>query len=292
MNHKMKKYHKILGLLMGVSLMFTSTSCLKDEERFTDFAGVGAIAEIPSSAFYGIIENQSFTFSTKPVGYSFDVNIASPSTLSQSVDVTVGVDAAALKKYNDANKDDPTKTPLEVLPTTGYTIVNSTVTVPAGKRLGSITINFNTDKIDASKSYALPISIKTATNGVVVSSNYSTKILAVKIKNIYEGDYSATGLFTHPVLGPRKINRPKTLQTVNGTTVETEFADLGGSGWTMQLVVNADNTVKLVPTGAANQGTTQFGVNKYDPAKKTFTLNYQYSGGGGFRVINETLTLN
>ena len=283
----MKKYHKILGLLLGVSFMFTSTSCLKDDEHFTDFANVGAIAEIPSSAFYGIIENQSFTFSTKPVGYSFDVNIASPSTLSQSVDVTVGIDAGALKKYNDANG-----TTLEVLPTFGYTLVNPTVTVPAGKRLGTITINFNTDKIDASKSYALPISIKTATNGVVVSSNYSTKILAVKIKNIYEGEYTATGLFTHPVNGPRKINRPKTLQTVNGNTVETEFADLGGSGWTMKLLVNPDNTVKLTPTRAANAGTVQFGVNFYDPIKKTFTLNYQYSGGGGFRVINETLTLN
>jgi len=293
MNLKMKKYNKILGLLIGVSIMFTGTSCLKDDEHFTDFANVGAIAEIPSAAFYGLVDNQSFPFSAKPVAYSFDVNIASPSTFSQSIDVTVGIDAVALAKYNaDAYAADTNRIALEVLPTTAYAFVNTTATIPAGKRLGTIAINFYSDKIDLTKSYALPISIKTATNGVVVSSNYSTKIVAVKIKNIYEGIYTAIGTFTHPINGPRKINRQKTLQTVNGNTVSTEFGDLGGAGWTMSLVVNADNTVTLIPTGSSNKGATQFGVNQYDPIKKTFTLNYQYSGGGGFRVINEVLTLN
>ena len=282
----MKKYYKILSLMTGLALMFANTSCLKDDEHFTDFAGVGAIAEIPSSAFYGVVENKSFIFSATPVAYTFDVNIASPSVLSQNVDVSLAVDATALKAYNDANG-----TAFEVLPTTGYAISTPTVTVQAGKRLGTVTLNFNTNKIDASKSYALPISIKTASNGVTVSSNYATKIIVIKIKNIYEGDYQAVGVFTHPINGARKINQAKVLQTINGNTSETNFADLGGSGWRMQLVVNADNTVKLIPAGAANAGTTQFGINKYDPAKKTFTLNYQYSGGGGFRVINETLTL-
>ena len=47
--------------------------------------------------------------------------------------------------------------------------------------------------------------------------------------------------------------------------------------------------VTLTPQASANPGTTQVGKNVYDPATKTFTLNYQYEGSGGFRVISETI---
>ena len=68
---------------------------------------------------------------------------------------------------------------------------------------------------------------------------------------------------------------------LNLTTSEINFADLGGSGWTMWLKVNPDNTVVFTPKGASNTSTVQFGENRYDPTTKTFILNYKYPGAGG-----------
>jgi hypothetical protein len=120
--------------------------------------------------------------------------------------------------------------------------------------------------------------------------------VTVSVANLYSGEYQSTGVFNHPVAGPRDINRAKTLAPIDAQTVETEFADLGGSGWRMWLVVNGDNTVTLVPKGSASPGTVQFTVdsddNTYNPETGIIKLRYKYAGSGGDRVVNETLTPN
>ena len=273
-------------------LMTCLSSCLNDDEHFTDFQNVGMLAEIPSSAFYGIEDNQGLLIQTTPISYSFAVNIASPTPPSQDITVTMAVDKAALDHYNDENG-----TSYQLLPTSLYQLPSLTTTVKAGSRLSPVNINFFTgkDKVPDPSAYndaeyALPIRITSASNNVTVSGNYSTKIIFLKIKNDYDGDYHALGTFTHPTAGPRKIDRGKTLGTIDVNTVQTEYADLGGSGWLMWLRINADKTVTLIPKGAANTSTIQFGENKYDPTTHSYTLNYKYPGAGGDRVVNEVIT--
>ncbi|PRY36970.1 uncharacterized protein DUF4361 [Spirosoma oryzae] len=277
-------------LLAGLATSLTG--CLNDDEHYTDFKNVGAVAEIPSSAFYGIEDNQGLSISTTPTSYTFDVNVASPTPPTQDVTITMAVDQATLDAYNSANG-----TSYQLLPSSLYQISSLTPTVKAGSRLAPVTVALysGSDKVpdpgaynDAA--YALPLKITSATNNVAVSSNYGSKIIFPKIRNQYDGTYLAKGTFTHPVNGARSINREKTLSTINLTTVQTEFADLGGSGWLMQLRVNSDNTVTLTPKGSASTATVQFGTNTYDPSTHTYTLNYKYAGSGGDRVISETLT--
>ena len=290
----MKRYKIILNVLGVCTLLFGVSSCLKDDAHFVDFAGVGATADIPTSTNSGsIIANKSFNIATAPTPYSFDVNISSPSIPTTSTDVTMGIDAATLKAYNDANlAADSSSTVYEILPDSTYSFASPTITVPAGQRLGTVTINFKTSKIDASHSYALPIVIKSATNGVTPSANWGKKLLLPKVKNPFEGQYHSIGIFNHPTAGPRKIDRDKYLQTTNANTVRTEFADLGSAA-TMDLTVNADNSVTLVPGGTANPNSILTAGKKsfYDPAAKAFTLFYQYHGASGDRVINEVITL-
>ena len=289
----MKKLLLYGFMLSGVA--FSLTGCLNDDEHFTDFAGVGAIAEIPSSAFYGVGDNQGLPVASTQVDYSFDVNIASPTMPTQDVTVTVAVDQATLDAYNKAND-----TQYQLLPASLYSIASLMTTVKAGSRLAPIKVTFysagNTAKVpDATAynnaSYALPVKITGTSNNIAISSNYGYKIIILKIKNQYDGDYKAVGTFTHPVNGPRAINKDKTLATVDGSTVQTEYADLGSNGWLMNLRVNADNTVTLTPKGSASTATIQTGVNKYDPTTKSYTLNYKYAGAGGDRVVNEVITL-
>ncbi|WP_461131409.1 BT_3987 domain-containing protein [Spirosoma aerophilum] len=286
----MKKllYSFVLGAV-AISL----SSCLNDDEHFTDFQNVGAVAEIPSSAFYGVEDNQGLQIQTAPTNYSFDVNIASPNPPSQDVTVSLAVDQATLDAYNKANS-----TTYTLLPATLYQASSLTATVKAGSRLAPITLSFfsGADKVPDPTAYndaeyALPLKITSASNNVAVSSNYGTKIIILKIKNPYDGDYHSVGYFTHPTAtSSRKIDKDKTLSTIDGTTVQTEYADLGGSNYLMWLRVNADNTVTIIPKGATPATSSQFGTNTYDPATHKFTLNYKYPGAGGDRVINEVIT--
>lgn len=279
-------------MLVAGSVALSMTACLNDDEHFVDFANTPAVVDVPASAFFGVIDNEGFNIATTPSSYTFNVNLSGPNTLGQDITVTMAVDPALLTQYNAANG-----TNYQLLPSALFQASGLTATIRAGQRLaGPITVNLYTDAtrvpdpaVYNEANYALPLRITSTTNNVAISSNYGYRILVAKIKNPYDGSYRATGTFNHPTAGQRAINLEKTLTTVNSNTVETDFADLGGNGWRMQLTVNADNTVTLKPAGGANPSTNQFGVNKYDPTTRTFTLNYKYPGGGGDRVINETL---
>lgn len=274
-------------------LAASMTGCLKDDEHFTDFTNVGAVAEIPSSAFYGIEDNQGLPIQTTPVSYTFDVNVASPTPPTQDVNITLTVDKAALDAYNAAD----TSRHYQLLPASLYQVSSLTATVKAGTRLAPVVLSFFSGSTQVpdptaynNANYALPLKITSASNNVAVSSNYGSKIIFLKIKNQYDGDYHAVGTFTHPTAGPRKIDRDKTLTTVDLNTVSTEYADLGGNNYLMWLRVNADNTVTIIPKGATPSTSSQVGVNKYDPATHAYTLNYKYPGAGGDRVVTEVIT--
>ncbi len=286
----MKKYSFLLNFLLGSTLILSVTSCLKDDAHFTDFASVNAIVDIPQSANIGEVDNQAFLLATTPTPYSFDVKIETVNPTTANTDVTIAINTAYLKKYNaDQLAADSTYTPLEILPDSAYTLASKTVSIPAGKVFGTYSFTFKTTKFDVNHSYCLPLTITGATNGVTPSANYGTKFLIFGIKNIYDGAYHSVGYFQHPT-SPRKIDKDKTLSTININTVQTEFADLGTA--TMWLQVNPDNSVKVIipASSSANPATVQT-AGKYDPATKAFTLGYKYSAASGDRVINEVITL-
>lgn len=274
-----------MTLLCLAGTALSLTGCLNDDEHYTDFKNVGAIAEIPSTAYAsaGVLQNRSYLQQTAVVD-SFDVNIASPQPPTQDVQVTVALSQSALAAYNNANGDTYT-----VLPASLFQLITPTVTVKAGQRLASVKYQINTSSLKFTDHYALPFQITSASAGVTVSGNYATKVIGVVLRNNYEASYTSTGFFTHPnPASSRAISRQKDLTSIDATTSETEFADLG-TGYLMWLRVNADNTVTVIPKGSSSATTSSAGVNKYDPTTKTFTLNYKYAGAGGDRVITETL---
>ncbi len=179
----MKKYNFLSLLIFAASLTLSISSCLSDDEHFIDFSNIGVVVDIPQSANYGIADNQTFTISKTPTPYSFDVKVEAPTKTLSNIDIVLSVDKAYLPPFNAANN----KTYL-LLPDSTFSISNGTVTVPAGKELGAFTINFMTNKIDTAiasdptKGYALPITIMSASNGVIPSANYGTKVIVVSVK--------------------------------------------------------------------------------------------------------------
>lgn len=279
---------KILSLIVAASLTFGLASCLKDDEHMEPFSlqNTGYLAEIAGlNVATDNSINQSFAASTAPSSFTFNVKIASPNPPTQDIQVTVAASDSALALYNNVSNNTYT-----ALPAAAYKILTPTVTVKAGTRFAPVSLQLNTSAIDPTQAGALAIKIVSATGGAIPSANFGYVVLVPKVQNAYEGNYHSTGYFTHPNPAvSRAIDRDKFLQTIDAQTVQTEFADLGGNGWTMNLRINADNTVTLTPSGSANPNATQVGVNTYDPATKTFTLNYQYPGSGGNRVITETI---
>src|SRR5689334_10971627 len=82
-----------------VAMLFLTTSCLKDD--CTDFSAVGTVVELPDAVPGGTdLVGSSVPYSTTPDSVLVRINVASPYPLDKELVVTLGVDQAALDRYN------------------------------------------------------------------------------------------------------------------------------------------------------------------------------------------------
>lgn len=168
---------KFFSIIVAASLAVGLTSCLKDDEHFVDFAGVGYVAEIPYVANRSILKTVTVPATSASLVAPVDINIASPNPPTQDMPVTVAIDQAALTAYNTANK-----TAYTLLPSAAFQLTNPMVTVTAGKRIATVNVNFIGTQIPATGGpYAVPLSITTVPSNVVISANYHTQILVVSL---------------------------------------------------------------------------------------------------------------
>ncbi|WP_157816063.1 DUF1735 domain-containing protein [Spirosoma pollinicola] len=169
--------NKLCSIIVAASLAVGLISCLKDDEHFVDFAGVGYVAEIPYVANRSILKTVTVGATSTSLVAPVDINIASPTPPTQDVPVTVAIDQTALTAYNTANK-----TAYTILPAAAYQLSNPMVTVAAGQRIATVNVNFVGTQIPATGGpYAVPISITTVPSNVIISANYHTQILVVSL---------------------------------------------------------------------------------------------------------------
>jgi hypothetical protein len=283
----MKRLYKILPLAF---LCLGLTSCLKDELYTADTTKAQNIVE-----FTGEPDESSSAESIYPI-YSHSLNyedlVPLPVTIRYSgtdvaptdIVVTVAIDNASIIKYNTA-ADDEVYTPA---PNTFYSVPSTQVTIKKGEKTADFIINTKPKQMDYDHDYVIPVTIKSAT-GTGVSGNFGTALLHIVPKNAYEGDYTATGIFTHPTAGPRDIDRHKYVSTTGKYSVRVEAGDIVTEvGLVIDPVTN-----NITFTGGVSPSQPFVPIpgesSYYDPATKTFHLNYQYTGTGGFRVIREEI---
>ena len=173
--------NKIVPILLAV-IALSFSSCLKEnEDTYTDFTKVGTTVELPLAAL-----NQETNVKVVPVTYTASaagselevfVNVASPSPLSTSLTVTLGINANnALGALNTA-----TNNTYIMLPATGFSASNLSVTIPAGQRTGSVKIKINTSTLSKTETkYVLPVTITDA--GGQTISLYKTVSYNIKVK--------------------------------------------------------------------------------------------------------------
>jgi hypothetical protein len=163
----MKKIFFPLLILCAISMV----SCLKDKPA-VDFSTVGTIIEIlPVNG--GGLENfdaaeLSFDGTEAEDSAPIVLNIASPKPLNSPLSITMTVDDALRTAYNSGNTDQ-----YDALPDSVYSFTEDTGTIPAGQRLDTLHVIFYPSKIDLSKNYMLPVSIKDA-QGQTISGNFGS----------------------------------------------------------------------------------------------------------------------
>jgi hypothetical protein len=285
----MINYFKYIKLLAIAIIALSLSSCLKKDD-IPNLSKVDPVIEFPLGG-PGLKGNILSAFSSGPIDTAIALNIASPDPLNRDVTVTIAADAAAVAAYNTANG-----TTFEALPGTLFTLENTQIVIKAGYRIGRVKVKIKFDQFDLSKKYMLALAITDAP-GLIISGNFGKFLWSFVVKNPYEGNYKSTGqivLYNGPdvssgIAATRNFtDRLIGATTVNANTAETIIADLGN---VMNLQINAGNTVTVSPASANSFTVVENnGSCIYNPATKTFALQYRYfNGAGNLREITQTM---
>lgn len=307
----MKKLKLILPLL---GIAFSLTSCLKDTPNFnpensnnvTEFANTGTPIDAPTSSSAVSFLGDLGTLSEGDTS-SFVVNISysGANQAPNDMDVVVDLDQSKLDAFNG------TKGASFILPPTSVVDANffpATVKIRKGEHRAQLRVpaKLSAD-YDFDKEYAIPLTIKSTSVGVV-SGNYGSAIYQIAVRNTYDGNYSVEDgvvtRFSSPgnpandaLSGSMKGNPDMTLVTINAYTVELGNMKWHGGSSSVagidNLRVTVDpvtNKVSVVSLGNSTLTTIAGKDNKYDPTTKTFTLNFIWNPTSAARTI-ENLVL-
>lgn len=296
----MRNLIKIAGLVFLSSAL---TSCLKDSLTL-DPANSTNVVEFKNPAGFTspfgskyALYTQSFDLAPEN-NYPVTVSYSGAQVAPEDITVTLGIDTAAITQYNKEQNAH-----FDLIPANLYTLPTQVV-IPKGQRTAVVALKVKSNNFDFSKSYVLPLQIKSASTGVV-SGNFGTILLSLNAKNKYDGVYTVTGTmvdvsaagaaFKHLTEVGRKLEY--TFETVSATKCVVVDYEYGGAPyhpfWTgtgvsiygaFAAVVEFDPaTNKIIgvtnyygqPASNTRSGRLDpSGTNTYDPATKTININY------------------
>ena len=277
-NKKMKK--KFLQyMFLGCSLMVLFSSCRKDAfDNTTETKGSGKtfvyIDGTPE------IDQYFQPFTNTIAVTMFTIRRDAANNADNQKAITVTLKALSLDDYNAANGTNLSPIPASLATQATDASITTTadglsMNFAAGVFAKNYILNVNGTQFDPSKKYAVYYAISSF-GGATKKVGTDTVLCVLGVKNIYDGDYHATGSRIHPVLGTYTFDYVVHMGTSGATAVDgPALADLEQD---LNLQINPDNTVTptstyqplFVPAG---------GTNTYDPATKTFDLHVAYNTG-------------
>jgi hypothetical protein len=181
-----KRIYLFTTILLSAGAL-TLSSCLKDS-RFVDFTKVGTIVEFSKGGlvFFGsdAVTAAPDTDAKGTITQQFAVNVASPTAPTTATTITFTADdQSIIDAYNKSNS----AVAYLAMPSNAYSFTQTSVTIPAGQRTAILTVKFYKALLDPSKSYMLPIAIKTA-GGLNISGNMGIHYYHF-IGNDFAGNY-------------------------------------------------------------------------------------------------------
>lgn len=304
--------NKIFKITYFLAAVLILSSCLKDNvgEDWTASLKGKMYAEVWRPGFL----SQGLAPVADPVIFKMLVNIATDQLPTSDITLTVGVNDEARVRYNALKGTSYKLYPyIEVL--------DPTVTIKAGTRNAYVHVKvWNADLLDACDNFMAPISILTASNGVVVADaiNDGSRLMALPISNPYAATYQTVGYRirpgnpTEPITADQefstldcktvtkvgfgnystfsiRIEVTTNTMTVGGVTVYKVIAtpfdpatgeDVGG----MFDTWTGDATTAPAPPANPTE------INYYNPVTKKFVLNCYYNSAAGNRIMYEIHT--
>ncbi|MCU7551057.1 DUF1735 domain-containing protein [Chitinophagaceae bacterium LB-8] len=270
-------------------LMVLGVSCLKDDDYDEGKENININKSIKLVEIMGPIEG----FYTKSLDYStgdttvqlVNLNLAALDPAPEDLKVTLAVDPAVIADFNARNDENFTP-----LPASYFNFPTMDATIPKGQREAVLSGTIKNPSFLESGKYALGMKVANVSNpDIKISGNYGQQLISLRVKNKYHGLYHAAGVFHHPTAGDRDIDEEKELTTEEPNSVLAPLGDLGGAGYQMLLIINADNSVTIEPRGVTPNIDQHWGRNYYDPATKSFHLHYSYNTSAP-RIVEEVIT--
>lgn len=312
----MKK--NILTVLSFILAGSTLTSCLKDDSLVLNPEKTNNVIEFANPTQ---IVDVTATYKM----YSFQYDLAPEVTLPITVqyagaesgapqDITVKIAPGTEEQVDTYNEEGHQDVELSYMPASNYTLSTTEVVIKQGQKQATFNVVFKPTLFDFNKSLALPLTIASASSGVV-SGNFGTILLNVGAKNKWDGSYKFTGSArtadgvpdrtnvyqAGPWVWPGNIN----LVTSSLTTVDLydDTYNFGGgtAQWLLLLgaspttgggfgqarprftIDDATNKVTAVVNAFPNPTNGRaFAIdptynNKYDPATKTFDFRFIFT---------------
>ena|SRR5688572_682740 len=282
--------------LAGITL----NSCLKSTDKFgwdKDSDAGSVLVGIYDRSAFG--EAKPFVMELLPSQETLDfltLRIHAPRVQPASdIQVTLVLDDALITAYNAAHG-----TNYLPLPANAFTLPTLTFTIPKDSKEFTIPITINKLNLDLSKQYALGVKIASISDGLL--NDFEKEIVATfLVKNIYDGVYSyVSGLVTRynspgvpandALSGPLTPSLPDVrFITTGANTVQVagiQWSGGGGVGGVDPIILTIDPATNLVTaTSGANATFANWAGkdNFYDPATKTFTLNWRWNPAGATR---------
>lgn len=302
-----------LFFLLASSL--TVTSCLKDKDyedgKFQSLRSRGEqrVVEMGLTATSNV-NYLNIALDATPDDTTFNlipIILASANPAQEDIKVTVVLNPALIGEYNATS--DPQTNHGEA-PASLYTIENPAaagggyvVTIPRGSNTGFLRIKLVPEDY-LGFDYALGFQIsKIEPSSYLVSSNLGTGVVAIGIKNEWDGIYDIKGYALRagdPALTGNFTDREMALVTSGATSVAFGSLALWGDGNSLIAIGNPNLAINTAvgpphpvtitsPGGASNAP----GYNsRYEPATKTFFISFTWGAGPASRLATDTLTYN
>lgn len=301
----MKNIFKILSLLVFTSSL---VGCLKDDKYALDPSGSNNVVEFynataPVSGYNDryVMYRSSFE-ALDEAEFTAGVNWAGPEDFAP-VDIVVQL-ASSTEAITNFNATRPSnQAPIAELDASLYEFPPS-VTIKKGEKTALFTVKVKPSQFDFNARNGFALSITSASHGII-SGNVGTVIFDLPVKNIYDGiyeilegshiqRYSTPGNPTvNDALNGSLFGNPNIqLTTVDQSTVElVNMRWAGGSSGvagidnTRATINSATNQVSMFSLGNSTLRNWPGKVNSYDPATKTFTLNFDWNPTGASREM-------
>jgi hypothetical protein len=293
--------NKIFMIISFLAVTLLLSSCLKDKvgEDWTSSLKGKMYAEFPA--------NGEQVKVIQPVAtdqiFKFLINVATDALPTSDITLTLATDPAAMEAFSDAVQAGDTSIHWRYKIYPQLTIIDQTVTIKAGTRNAYVHVKLSgANTLSLADKFMCPITIQTATGGVVISANKKTVLYKLPIANKWEGTYKARGTVLREgdaVLSGYYKGRTYKLGTSgpNSVTFDKIFGWSDGNGtiggisyWELTISESATpNPISIKdPTNAAVKLLGTY-PNRYDPITRTFYMSVYWGTGPTNRATTDTV---